>query len=71
LTGRKKVFLMSLVDLNRQGKIKRDDLGEFEELFNSYYVPLCNYVYSIIKDTDQSEEIVQEFFSLNGKTERK
>ncbi|HNV52473.1 MAG TPA: RNA polymerase sigma-70 factor [Tenuifilaceae bacterium] len=53
---------MSLVDLNRQGKIKRDDLGEFEELFNSYYVPLCNYVYSIIKDTDQSEEIVQEFF---------
>lgn len=53
---------MGLVDLNRQGKIKRDDLYEFEELFKSYYVPLCNYVFSIIKDTVQSEEIVQEFF---------
>ncbi|MGE0079017.1 MAG: RNA polymerase sigma-70 factor [Bacteroidales bacterium] len=53
---------MSFKDLNRQGRIKQDDLSEFEKLFKNYYVPLCNYVCVIVKDIDQSEEIVQEFF---------
>ncbi|MCB8963824.1 MAG: RNA polymerase sigma-70 factor [Bacteroidales bacterium] len=53
---------MNLRDINRQGRIKHNDLDEFENLFKTYYAPLCNYVYSIIRDTDQSEEIVQEFF---------
>ena len=53
---------MSLKDLNRQGRIKQNDLSEFEDLFKSYYSPLCNYVFGIIKDIDQAEEIVQEFF---------
>jgi len=53
---------MGFSDLHKQGRIKQNDLSEFEELFKSYYNPLCNYVYSIVKDKDQSEEIVQEFF---------
>lgn len=53
---------MGLKDLNRQGKIKQNDLREFEYLFKSYYTPLCNYAFSIVKDIDQAEEIVQGFF---------
>lgn len=53
---------MSFKDLNRQGRIRQDDLSEFEKLFKNYYVPLCNYTCTITRDIDQAEEIVQEFF---------
>jgi RNA polymerase sigma-70 factor (ECF subfamily) len=38
------------------------DLKEFEKVFRKYYEPLCRYAYSIVRDTDEAEEIVQEFF---------
>lgn len=38
------------------------DLKEFERVFRKYYEPLCRYAYSIVHDTDEAEEIVQEFF---------
>ena len=53
---------MSFKDLNRQGRIRQDDLSEFEKLFKNYYVPLCKYTCTITRDIDQAEEIVQEFF---------
>ncbi len=39
-----------------------DDLIRFEKLFRDYYVPLCRYAYSIVRDANSAEEIVQEFF---------
>ena len=36
--------------------------SEFNNLFNKLYNPLCNYAYAIIKDFDQSEDIVQDIF---------
>ncbi len=36
--------------------------SEFNTLFNKLYNPLCNYANAIIKDTDLSEDIVQEVF---------
>lgn len=38
------------------------DLKEFEKVFRKYYEPLCRYSYSIVRDADEAEEIVQEFF---------
>lgn len=40
----------------------RSDIERFERLFKEYYAPLCRYAYSIVRDADQAEEIVQEFF---------
>lgn len=38
------------------------ELKEFEKVFRKYYEPLCRYAYSMVRDTDEAEEIVQEFF---------
>jgi len=43
-------------------KIKNGDIASFERLFREYYQNLCNYVFSIIKDMDTSEEIIQDLF---------
>ena len=48
------------------GKLRR--LGDnhaitkkaFTTLFDTYYVPLCNYIYSLTKDRQQAEDIVQD-----------
>lgn len=40
----------------------RNEEEKFEQLFKTYYPQLCRYAYIIIRDADQAEEIVQEFF---------
>jgi len=42
--------------------ISRGDKTAFEQAFKHYYQPLCNYVFSIIKDLDEAEEVVQTVF---------
>lgn len=42
--------------------IRNDDIAAFEILFRKYYADLVNYSFSILKDFDASEEIVQDFF---------
>ena len=34
----------------------------YEELFTRYYEALCRYAYSLLKDSDESEELVQKIF---------
>lgn len=34
----------------------------YEELFNNLYSPLCSYAFSIIKNTEEVEDIVQKTF---------
>ncbi|HRX30789.1 MAG TPA: RNA polymerase sigma-70 factor [Tenuifilaceae bacterium] len=53
---------MGFTDLNRQSRIKNDDILAFEKLFKAHYAELCRFSYSMIHDADQAEEIVQEFF---------
>lgn len=45
-----------------ESNTSRAELDRFEKLFKEYYAPLCRYAYSIVRDADQAEEIVQEFF---------
>jgi RNA polymerase sigma-70 factor (ECF subfamily) len=42
--------------------IKQGDERIFESIFRKYYQSLCNYANSILKEMDESEEIVQHLF---------
>jgi len=33
-----------------------------ETLFRQFYAPLCNYAYSILRDADEAEDMVQKLF---------
>jgi len=44
-------------------RIRQGDIRSFETLFRSSYVSLVKYAATLVKDTDTSEEIVQELFS--------
>jgi RNA polymerase sigma-70 factor (ECF subfamily) len=36
--------------------------GPFRELFNTYYEGLCQYAFTILRDMDEAEDIVQAMF---------
>lgn len=51
-------------------QVSQGDKKAFEQLFNAYYQPLCNYACSMLKDIDESEEVVQNtFFNIWSKRE--
>jgi len=42
--------------------MRHTSLKQFDHLFLDYYVNLCRFAYTFVKDTAASEEIVQEMF---------
>lgn len=42
--------------------IKKDDELAFKELFESYFTPLCRFVFQFIKDDSSAKEIVLDLF---------
>lgn len=42
--------------------IRNNDYVSYNKLFNRYYGSLCQYVYSILQDKDDTEDTVQEVF---------
>lgn len=52
---------MTVVDINLIA-LQEGDEGVFEKLFKAYYSPLCQYAFTLLKDKDESEEIVQGVF---------
>ena len=42
--------------------IKAGNIREFEQVFRVLYAPLCGYALKMLKDADNAEEIVQDFF---------
>ena len=46
----------------QSGTIHEIDLNSFNSLFSDYYVNLCRFAYTYLKNTDTSEELVQELF---------
>ena len=42
--------------------LKSGDHQSYEILFRHFYTPLCNYAYSILRDADEAEEMVQRLF---------
>jgi RNA polymerase sigma-70 factor (ECF subfamily) len=43
-------------------EIKKGSTNSFNQLFEDYYQNLCRFVYTFVRDTEISEEIVQELF---------
>lgn len=43
-------------------RVKQGDEKAFESLFKFYYQRLCNYAYSMVVDTAEAEEVVQQVF---------
>jgi RNA polymerase sigma-70 factor, ECF subfamily len=52
-------------------RIRNGDIREFETLFRSSYNALVNYARTILKDTDSSEEIVQQLFYVLWRDRKK
>lgn len=44
--------------------IKRNDYVSYNKLFVCYYGKLCQYVYSILENKEDAEDIVQELFLI-------
>lgn len=42
--------------------IREGNKQVFEQVFRQYYRPLCGYTYTVIKDSDEAEEVVQNLF---------
>ncbi|CAH0994569.1 RNA polymerase sigma-H factor [Emticicia aquatica] len=53
---------MQLSEQDIVSAIKQGDERIFESIFRKYYQSLCNYANSILKEMDESEEIVQHLF---------
>ena len=49
-------------DIKLINEIAANNYISYHKLFTCYYNPLCNYIYSLIKDKDDSEDIAQELF---------
>lgn len=43
-------------------ELRKGSKTAFEEIFNKCYEPLCKYAYSILRDMDEAEEVVQKTF---------
>lgn len=44
-------------------RVRADDLGAFEELFRTYWNPLCCYARRYVRSMDDAEEAVQTVFA--------
>jgi RNA polymerase sigma-70 factor (ECF subfamily) len=44
------------------GLLKKDDPSAIEIIFKTFHSPLCILAYSVVKDTDQAKDIVQDVF---------
>ena len=53
---------MGIKDKNILRRIRKGDIKAFESLFHHYYPGMCLYAVSLLKNEDQSEEIVQDVF---------
>lgn len=43
-------------------ELRKGNKAAFEELFDKCYEPLCRYAYSILRDMDEAEDVVQKTF---------
>jgi len=64
-----KRYMVTDTDIIR--KIRNGNIKAFETLFRSSYNALVNYARTILKDTDTSEEIVQDLFYILWRDRKK
>lgn len=58
-----KVFdLVQLSDPEIVQAIRQGQESAFEQMFRTYYEPLCRYANTLLKDSDEAEEVTQSLF---------
>lgn len=53
---------MNKTDLQLIAGVRNGDYMSYKTLFMQYYNPLCYYVYGIVENRDDSEDIIQNLF---------
>ena len=53
--------MTNTVDIQNE-QLKKGSHSTYKELFTRWYEPLCNYAFSIVRDMDEAEDIVQKMF---------
>lgn len=53
---------MHVTDENLMDAIRQNDYASYNNLFIRYYSCLCQYVYGMLMDKDDAEDVVQELF---------
>lgn len=43
-------------------RLKEKDQSFYKQLFSTWYMPLCNYACSVLRDMDEAEDVVQKMF---------
>lgn len=56
------VQIINVQDTELIARLNSSDEHAFEDIFREHYAKLCTYANSLIKDPDESEEIVQSIF---------
>ena len=54
--------MSNTTDENLIVAIRKDDYVSYNKLFDRYYGRLCQYVYSLLMDRNDAEDVVQELF---------
>ena len=49
-------------NMEQMQAIARGDYMSYNQLFRYYYQPLCQYVYTLLADKEDAEDVVQELF---------
>ena len=49
-------------NMEQMQAIARGDYMSYNQLFRCYYQPLCQYVYTLLADKEDAEDVVQELF---------
>jgi RNA polymerase sigma-70 factor (family 1) len=62
LTSNQNYKSMSVSDPEIVSAIRQGDEAAFEKTFRTFYDRLCNYANSLLKDSDEAEEVVQTVF---------
>lgn len=58
-------------DIRLINEIANNNYLSYNKLFNRYYSPLCSYVYNMVDDKNDAEDIIQELFLNLWKNRKK
>lgn len=58
----KRMYDILVTDERLMAAVGKNDYVSYNKLFNRYYGRLCQYVYGLLMDKDDAEDVVQELF---------
>jgi RNA polymerase sigma-70 factor (ECF subfamily) len=53
---------MTLPDKETLRALSRGDQSAFQQVFDAWYIKLCQYAFTMVRDMDEAEDVVQSIF---------